>query len=145
MWRVLNAHPPKTLSLPNGRGARGHDSLDFCSCMALSVEDSAVVQKIYAAMQIFSWWKHDYRCRCASLMTSHWPMCTILWTQGRISCIKESLGWTSLMLSIPCFVLSSPDFLSPVSIDWPIMGDTNVEQPVVLMACSLIHTDTEQW
>lgn len=41
------------------------------------------------------------------------------------------------------FVLSGPE--SCVLIDWPIIEDTNIEQPVVLMACSLIHTDTERW
>lgn len=36
----------KTLSLPNGKGAHGHILSDFSFCLALSIEDSVVVQKI---------------------------------------------------------------------------------------------------
>lgn len=44
---------PKTLSLPNGKGAHGHILSDFSFCLPFSIEDSVVQKNINAAMQNF--------------------------------------------------------------------------------------------
>lgn len=112
---------PKTLSLPNGKGAHGHILSDFSVCSAFSIEDSVVQKILMPQCRISSRYIIKMSCYLNRQHMHIFNNRTLFSVSTHM--LSKSLDRHDQCMQFLVFVLSSLE--SSVPINMPIIGDTS--------------------